>query len=304
MIDVPPSAHKILIIEDEAEERMSVAKRLILDGYQILTAKNGMEGLAAMREWNPTLVLLDVIMPTMDGFDVLKVKATDKDIKLIPTVIITSMKDESQKLEGFDLGAIDYLTKPFSPTELSARVKNLVAYAAALRKAEEESVVDVLTTLHNRRYFDDKWGDQVIQTARYGDPLSLIYLDIDHFKSVNDIYGHEMGDIVLKAVAEVLRTQVRASDLLARIGGEEFCIGLSHTGEDGAAILAEKIREAIELNNFEPYPKTCTISLGVAATPDVSPEKLLEFADKALYRAKKSGRNTVEVWKEPVEIQG
>ena len=321
----------IVVIEDEAEHRMQVQKVLRFHGYRVLWAASAAEGLEVMRREQPMLVMLDLNFAPggMDGFELLQVKAEEPAIAEVPVVIISMRKDERDRVKGLRLGATDYLNKPFSPMELGARVGNLVAIRereialgkakAALEVAnlelEEMATTDALTGVANRRHFEASWSEQVAQAERYPEhALSLISLDIDHFKSVNDSFGHAVGDAVLKRVSEALASQVRASDLVGRMGGEEFSVALMHTDLTGALALAEKLRMAVEqlpipelesaevLPNKEDRGRSCTISVGVVSTSSGLALRVLpELADRALYAAKHGGRNRVETYSAQVE---
>ncbi|MHB8509494.1 MAG: GGDEF domain-containing response regulator [Candidatus Dormibacteria bacterium] len=321
----------ILIIEDEAEHRMQVQKVLRFHGYRVVSAESAEDGLEMMRSERPALVMLDLNFAPggMDGFDLLEVKASDPAIADLRVVVISTRKDERDRVRALRLGATDYLDKPFSPMELAARVRNLVrdrerelalnAANAQLGEANEQlmganlelgrvATTDALTGVPNRRHFEASWSQQVAQAERHPEhALSVISLDIDKFKSINDNFGHAAGDAVLKRVCQTLVEQVRASDLVGRMGGEEFNVAMAHTEIEGAGSLAEKLRATVEalripeleaaevLAGKEDRVRNCTISVGVASTSTgTRPADLLVVADRALYAAKHGGRNRVE----------
>jgi diguanylate cyclase (GGDEF)-like protein len=226
--------------------------------------------------------------------------------------MLTSADDTNRKVEILERGAADYVTKPFHPRELLARVRTLCRQRVLQEELEianlklyELSCTDALTAVFNRRHFNSTLEAEVSRHQRYGTPVSLILVDVDHFKSVNDRFGHTVGDAVLREIADTLRLVVRKADVVARYGGEELAVILSNTGEAGAVILAERLRSAIERlehHDHEGHPFRTTASFGVAALEQgetgISTEALLGRADEALYVSKKTGRNRVAVWNE------
>jgi diguanylate cyclase (GGDEF)-like protein len=248
-------------------------------------------------------------MPVFDGMKFLALRATRAELAHIPVIMLTAERDSERKAEILDRGASDYVTKPFNEKELIARVRvhhRVKALQDQLREAnvrlESLAVTDGLTGLFNRRHFDRLLVGEVQRTLRYKVPLVVLLLDLDHFKQVNDTYGHPAGDLVLKNVSRVLSAGVRSTDFVARFGGEEMAVILTQTGLPAAAEVAERLRAQIAATPHDCQGTTLykTASFGLAAfdgagTP-VSPEELLTRADQALYRAKHSGRNRVEVW--------
>ncbi|HEV2952829.1 MAG TPA: diguanylate cyclase [Candidatus Dormibacteraeota bacterium] len=301
---------RVLIVDDEAPNRNLLTRRLAAAGYEAVAVEDGESALDLMADWGPDIVLLDLMMPGLSGFDVLERKALLPAIVDIPVVMVSAVQDEASRLRGLELGAVDYINKPFSTPELQARVRNLVRLHqqqielnrlnAELEKLngqlEHLAVSDALTGIANRRLFESRWEMECDRSQRYQAPLSIVVIDIDHFKRINDLHGHAAGDTILRAVAQGLSSCVRDVDMLARTGGEEFAVICPHSSGTGAEVLAERLRQAVrDLDLRDPDIK-CTISAGVASSSDVPVPVLLEAADRALYRAKAGGRDRVERW--------
>ena len=313
--DAPADADKteplgVLIVEDSSDIREMVALLVRSMGYRTYTATTGKEALLQLREHAPDIVLLDLMMPEMDGFEVCRAIQTDLTLPS-PHIIITSAKDTLEdKVKGLELGAADYLIKPFSLTELKARIKageRIVRYQKALKDQqallEQLAREDKLTSLCNRRHFEERAQEELLRAQRYGHPLSLLLGDLDHFKHVNDRYGHAYGDTVLKQVGEILLLHCRSSDIVARYGGEEFTVLLCETGPEDAQKVAERLCSAVRALSFAhpSDPFHITISFGVASLLGRRTQNLADLteeADKALYAAKHKGRNRVEQWSE------
>ena len=294
------SAGRLLIVDDQELNRKLLTKVLVADGYEVREAGGGEEALRLMDGWAPDLVLLDLQMPGMDGFDVLRAKALDPQLAGLPVVMVTADTQPSVKVEGLELGVSDYLTKPFSAPELRARVRNLVRLRVQELELNRlnaqlarEASSDALTGLANRRGFDAYWQREVSRAQRYKVPIALALLDLDHFKQINDRYGHAVGDAVLARVAALLTANLRDSDLLARVGGEEFALALPLADEPAAVAAAEKLCGLVARTVVPPLTEPCTLSIGVASSADLPPADLALAADRALYHAKNSGRNRV-----------
>ncbi|QSQ23847.1 diguanylate cyclase [Pyxidicoccus parkwayensis] len=320
------SGRTVLIVDDDPAHVRHVREGLAPQGYIFKEAHDGTQALSAIRQARPDLILMDVEMPGLGGVEVcriIKANSGEDGFGFIPVILMTA-RQAAGKVEGLELGADDYLVKPFDMLELSARVKSmlrlkvlqdaLVEKNRELDKANKElarrreellalSRTDALTGLFNRRYFEERLNEEFARSRRYGAPLSLVMLDIDHFKRINDTFGHPFGDQVLKAVAQTARTRLREVDLLARYGGEELIALLPETGPEDALKVCERVREAIASLGLEPpggdgtaEPVRLTASLGVATVPSAdlaSAEALLMAADTSLYAAKGAGRNRV-----------
>ncbi len=319
---------QILVVDDSRMVLAMVTDILRAQGYRVRQAENGLLALNALSEGTPDLVLLDVMMPEMDGYEFCRELRKRPDY--IPVLMITAKGDVEDLARGLEAGADDYVSKPFDRVELLARVKSLLrirtlqhrlfaqnqelegknqqleALASQLDALNQElkllSVTDGLTRAYNHRHFQERLKSEFARATRYGDPLSCVMVDIDRFKKVNDGYGHPVGDRVLVRLVEILKEEIRGEDLLARYGGEEFVLLLPKTPADHAVALAERIRRRVEAERMEVGSNgalSITVSLGVAGyEPGGAPEsadQLLQIADGALYRAKADGRNRVSL---------
>jgi diguanylate cyclase (GGDEF)-like protein len=298
----------IMIIDDSPTQRESIIRTLrihdICDHYR--EARNGMEGYKSLLNSSADLIISDLEMPQMDGFKFISLIKSSADLQDIPIIILTSSEESDLKIRGLELGASDYVTKPFNPGELVARVKvqlHIKKLQDDLKRSNELlkqlSHTDFQTGLHNKRYLMHTLNSEINRTNRDNLCFSIILLDIDHFKAVNDNYGHQNGDIVLSAIANSIQTGVRNYSTVARFGGEEFAIVLPGIPLSGAVVAAERMREAIQTTSFAPPMEGLKItgSFGVATYPSEQVkdiDSLLKHVDEALYRAKHKGRNRVE----------
>jgi two-component system cell cycle response regulator len=274
----------VLLVEDSASQRAVIAHRLRLGGYEVSLASDGLDCLRMLGELRPDIVLLDVVMPGIDGWETLdRIRETSG----VPVIMLTSRTEDIDRVRGLRAGADDYLGKPFQQEELEARIE------AVMRRAELGRR-DALTGLPNRRTFDEHLDSMLARQRATGQAFTLVIFDIDHFKQVNDTQGHPEGDRVLRDVATVALRQLRAAEQLFRIGGEEFAIVIPGDGSTGV-LVAERVRTAIQ---DEPRdPRLPTLSAGVATCPQDAEtrEELLQRADLALYAAKQGGRNAVSL---------
>ncbi len=280
---------KILIVDDNTSLRRMLRLNLVKAKYETLEAENGTAALKQIKDCTPDVILLDVMMPGMTGFEVCKELRSDPKNSVIYIIMLTAMSDSSDKITGLDIGADDYLIKPFEIEELLARIR------VGIRSCQDKryAIMDTLTQLYNRHFFDVHLIKEINNALLYQHKLSLIMLDIDHFKQVNDTYGHDIGDLVLAELAIILNDHCRQNDIPIRWGGEEFMVLLPDTDKKGAEKLAERIRCTIEAYDFTTAGHQ-TASFGVAAlTNDY--KTLIKHADNALYKAKESGRNIVVV---------
>jgi len=293
----------ILIVDDVPTNVQILADALRAD-YRIKVANNGLSALEiAQREPRPDLILLDVMMPEMDGLEACKRLKKMPQTKNIPIIFITAKTEESDEELGLNLGAVDYITKPFSIAITKARIRNHIQLKRQADLLESLSLVDALTHIPNRRRFNETIDAEWKRAARENTSLALLMIDIDHFKEYNDYYGHGAGDTCLQTVAATLADGVsRPGDLVARFGGEEFVVVLPETDLDAARLIGERLLQQVaalqlkhEYSGVEPF---VTVSIGCAAIApedeNETPVMLLEAADKRLYQAKHAGRNCVK----------
>jgi len=296
------SKQQTILIVDDAKENINILAELLRPDFKIRAATSGEKALEiAFSDNPPDLILLDVIMPEMDGYEVCTKLKASSQTKDIPVIFVTGKVSEEDEIYGFNLGAIDYITKPFSPVIIKARVHTHAELKRYRDYLEGISYLDALTGIANRRSFNDYLDSTWNFSEREPSPISMILMDIDHFKQFNDNYGHQAGDECLVQIARALsETIVRKSDFVARFGGEEFVCILPNTSLDNAAVIAEKLRLSIIAlqipHAFSSAENIIAISLGVATIipeRNSSCEALIKTADEALYRSKKSGRNKV-----------
>lgn len=294
-------SERILVIDDSPDIHVLVKVRLANQGVQIESAIDAETGLAAARAHPPDLILLDVELPNRDGFSVCAELKNDAATMNVPVIFLTGASTAQDKIRGLDLGATDYVTKPFDPAELRARVRAALRTQALMNLLSKKAMIDGLTGLWNRMYLDARLSAELAAARRSGRPLSCLMLDIDRFKALNDSYGHSFGDEVLRAVGAVLTQGCREEDVVCRYGGEEFTILLPATEIEQAVQLAERLRLAVEARKVMCHQTevTVTCSFGVADLRGHVPPSVVELADAALYRAKRSGRNRVSIAENP-----
>ena len=295
----------ILIVED-SKLNQEMLRRILCDDFHIVIAENGEEALEKVKTEHPDLILLDIILPGMDGFEVLGMLKKADVSHSIPVIIISGRSNPDDEVKGLELGAVDYITKPFHATVVMARVDTQVRILKQMRIIEQFSFVDTLTNIPNRRQFDQALLKEWNRAKRENTPICLLMIDVDHFKMYNDTHGHQQGDKALQTVAgTIVSTLKRPTDIAARWGGEEFAVLLPNTSLDGAFQVAEELRKNIEAALIPCKEKDSfhhiTISAGVAemqSDKNISIETLVLQADKALYKAKDTGRNKVYLQEE------
>ncbi len=314
---------RILVIDDEENIRNLLKSALANEGYDVIAAVDGMEGFEKALILPPDMILLDIMMPDVNGYQVLQRLRNDYRTNGIPVLLLTAKIDGEERVMGLEAGAVDYITKPFYLREVIARMKIhlrlkecedeltrknqvLEEYSDLLlqlnARLEEMARMDELTQIWNRRAFNEQMNNTHNYSVRYLRHYSIIILDLDHFKAYNDLYGHQQGDIVLKTVARTIKNTCRETDFVARYGGEEIIVLLMETDENSSQIIAGRIISSVEKLNMKhegnPGYGKVTISGGVSTyspykSIDKSWENVLKKADEALYMAKKGGRNRV-----------
>ncbi len=303
---------RILVVDDHPDNIQVLRARLEARGYAVDEAGDGEAALERIYATPPDLVLLDVMMPKIDGMEVARRVKSDRSLPFIAVIMQTALDSTENMVQGFEAGADDYITKPINFRELDARVKSLLriqTLQSELEQRERElsaandkllvmSRTDVLTRVANRRYIEERLHEMWEHSARLHEPLSVVMCDIDHFKRVNDEHGHPAGDAVLEQFASLLQSAAREIDRVGRYGGEEFLLVLPGTVLDAAVTFAERVRESVAAHDFtfDGGSLHKTMSCGVAAWPHPlidNQEALIKAADDALYVAKETGRNRV-----------
>jgi diguanylate cyclase (GGDEF)-like protein len=297
---------RILVVDDNRDNAEIIATRLRYRGYVIEEAATGRLALESIRRSPPDLLLLDIMLPDIDGFEISRRIKGDPTLPFIPIILVTARDQTEDKVLGFDAGADDYLTKPINFSELEARVRAMLRIKRLQDELEEKnrelerlSISDGLTGLYNHRHIHGLLHEEYERANRSHDPLTVAMFDLDRFKSVNDNYGHQAGDRVLQQFADILRNTARDIDRIGRYGGEEFMVILPETALREGAIFVERVRREVSRYAFvigRDEPLYMTVSAGVATYPHPmvgSPETLVRLADEALYAAKAGGRNRI-----------
>jgi diguanylate cyclase (GGDEF)-like protein len=292
---------RILIVDDE-KMNLKVLADLLKEDYSPVLARDGEQALQhALGELPPDLILLDVVMPQMGGYEVIKRLKDNDRTKNIPVIFVTSLDSVMDEEHGLKLGAVDYITKPFSPPIVKIRVHNHLRIVHQYRLLDQLAYLDGLTEISNRRRFEEYFQREWVRSARSGTPFSLAMVDVDFFKSYNDHYGHAMGDRALQKIAKALESALmRPADLIARYGGEEFVLMLPETDAFAAKGVTERaLQKIVEMNiphQYSPVADNITVSLGLVTTlieDSLTPQIFVATADKNLYLAKENGRNRV-----------
>lgn len=304
---------KILYVEDSETQASVIKDFLEKSGYDVILVDNGKSAINVAKSQPLDIVLLDVILPDITGYEVCRWLKLNSDTREIPIIMLTVKGSVSDKVTGLEAGADDYLPKPFDEIELNARIYACLRTKALrdelkqknrqleelLEKVKILASTDPLTKLSNRRHFEVVLENEFKRAARYNSPLACLMIDIDYFKKINDGYGHHTGDLVLHEIAHIIENTIREIDVTARWGGEEFVVLLPQTGKEGALQSASRILKAIVTHKFTCLPdKKISASIGIACLPDPSintGEKLIDASDIAMYEAKRKGRNRTEI---------
>lgn len=295
---------KILVVDDTEDIRELLYLRLVADGYDCVLAKDGEEGLQLAREAQPDLILLDLMMPGLDGYEVCRQLKASPLTRRIPVIFLSARSEIVDRVQGLSLGAVDYISKPFDARELRARIEVALRTKQALDTLEQAnrelhafSVTDPLTGLYNRRYLEQQLAQELNDPRRDGVAAACLLLDLDHFKQINDTWGHLAGDEIIRQFGCLIREHTRKGDVVARFGGDEFAVLMTGLTPHGARCAAEKIRARVEEATFvaDGTPLKLTTSIGATCFTlgrRVPLVDILQEADRALYQAK-AIRNTV-----------
>ena len=300
LLEVPAGKPRLLVVDDQPIN-IQVMHQIFASQYQVFMATSGQQALDFCHKTPPDLVLLDVVMPGMDGFEVCQALKADPTTSDIPVIFVTAHTDAAQETRGLDVGAVDFISKPVNPAVVRARVKTQLTLKLQSDLMRKLVFLDGLTGVFNRRYFDQQLAVETARSQRSRSPLALIMLDVDFFKRYNDHYGHQAGDDCLRDIAATLKESLRRpADLVARYGGEEFACILPDTAYDDALLIAADLEKNVRLRNIphaaSQVSDVVTISLGVAGQPgNVTSDAsaLLALADAQLYCAKNAGRARV-----------
>ena len=289
------SKFSVLVVDDEADKRLLLAFALENEGYEVRTASDGAEGLAAVEEQQPDLIVTDVMMPRMDGYEMIRRVRANPRTRFIPVIIQSAARIREKDVRlGSEIGALGYLTDPTDLDLLRARARTLLEFKQFLDACQDAAFTDDLTGLANRRRFDRQFQREVARTERYGHPFCLLLVDIDHFKEVNDANGHDAGDEALRRVANAIQSGTRGIDTGARLGGDEFAVILPETSLARGLEVAGRLRASIGALELSPAGRL-SASVGVAELPSCASggDGLRAAADAALYEAKRGGRDRV-----------
>lgn len=290
----------ILIVDDE-NSNICILSDILRPHYKIYIAKSGEEAVSQAKLNKPDLILLDIIMPGMDGYETLTTLKEDDLTRDIPIIFITALNNVNDEERGFYLGAVDYIKKPFNHSIVKARVKTHLQIIKQMQTIERLGLIDALTEIPNRRSFDNNLKSFWTIAGASNKPISLLTIDVDEFKKYNDKYGHPQGDVLLSSIARIMKKSLfRANDYIARIGGEEFAVVLPDTDLNNAVQVAERIQKNVEsaeiVNSRENKVTTCTISVGVTSAypnEETDIQSFIAKSDRMLYKAKNRGRNRV-----------
>ena len=295
---------KVLIVVDDRAQFLLIQNFLDGEKLELVAAKDARETFEAIYQQMPDLIIVDIDLQGEDGFDILRAIRVEPRYDAIPIVVYSSQNDTDTKTRALDLGALEYLKKPLTSKELAAHVRAILRFKLKqdqifeeYKRLSELSLTDPLTGAYNRRALDTFLKSRLSESSRHGIPVSCVMFDIDHFKDVNDTHGHQVGDVVIKDISDLVRSLCRQEDALIRYGGEEYLVILFHTPRDGAVIFGERVRESVAEHAFHSGELKITISGGIASLPEdeipSDPEAMINLADQRLYTAKRKGRDQI-----------
>lgn len=295
-----------VLIADNANDTKDVLGKILLDeGHECVFVENSSEVIDRVYAELPDIVIVGTKLSKPHSLEILSQLKSAPSTRDIPVILIASKRAHLKLTKGYELGAYDYISRPFFKQEILARISNITFACDRIKELENLLDRDYLTGLYNRRFFMERFFEEMAWSVRYKEPLSLMMLDIDFFKKINDTYGHGCGDEILKQISNALLSVLRAEDIVARYGGEEFIILLPNTNLEGALTAAEKLRVTVQDRNFlcesGNIRLSVTISIGITiynGETEPSPDRLIGQADDALYSAKEGGRNRVVVYKQ------
>jgi two-component system, cell cycle response regulator len=294
---------QLLVIDDSPPIHTLVKAMLSEEPVDTHSAMDATYGLTLADSMKPDLILMDIQMPGMNGFEACKKLKENPDTAHVPVIFLTALTSTKEKVLGLELGAVDYITKPFQASELWARVRASLRMHKLVQDLETKALLDPLTGLGNRAMFDRQLRAEVTVRIRFNTPLSVIVMDVDRFKKINDHCGHPIGDVILQKVADCISAICRAGDVACRYGGDEFAIIAPHATAADSAMLAKRMSEAISairvMHKGQPIPVTA--SFGVADSTALYDRSMFQRADDALYRSKQRGRNQVSIATPAVE---
>lgn len=290
---------KILVVDDNLHNIRLLTDILEDENFTVYTADNGAAVLAMVHKLKPDVILLDIMMPGLDGFEVCKLLKNDFDIKDIPVIMVTAKTEGIDIKKSLGMGAFDYIKKPIDEIEVIARVQSAIRFKQTQDKLKEMAMKDGLTGLYNHALLIELFEKEIDKQQRNNGSISFAMIDIDNFKKINDTYGHISGDTVLKELSNILMSSVRGGDIVGRYGGEEFSIVFPGIDVQNAFQLCERIRKEVEDFNFEIGIETVKITISIGINFNelkgiINKREIIQNADEALYRAKHNGRNRIE----------
>lgn len=287
---------KVLVVDDNRLNTMLLEQILEDEDYEVDMLGSGERVVELSKESKPDAILLDIMMPGIDGFEVCRLLKEEPETKDIPVIMVTAKTEGEDLNKAFELGAFDYIKKPIDEVEVIARLKSALRYRNQQKDLEEMAMKDGLTGLYNHKLIIELFNKECDKASRREESMAFVMLDIDFFKNVNDTFGHSSGDDVLKGLSEILLESVREGDIVGIYGGEEFCIVIPNTTENEVYKICERIRKTVEKHIFKTDEADIEITISIGACikhPDntLDCKEVITTADKALYIAKNTGRN-------------